>query len=319
MDDTKINFGKEASAVFPSRIRELIKESGISQKDLAEDIGVTRQSLSLYINGQRTPDIEVLKRICGHFSISADWLLGLSEVKDFDIDVKAISENTGLSGDAIETLSGLEELKTIKGKIAKKDMQILATDLKLKSINSDLVDKIMDSSNEDGLYFKLMFNKLIEADEFTRLFTDFAQYALDQTLLKDFEKWANDYLDENLNEELIDSQEIYGFGLSKGNKEHKETLKKSLYQSISNSLMGEFYQIGLKSVDPEFLRFAFYGKFQNMIDSIAESVENEAQNTKTNQLRFLRMAEIFKDIFEQYKIDLLRDSHGSKSFWLPEI
>ena len=54
-----------------------MKGQGVTQQQLADYIGCSRQSISLYIEGKRNPDIEVLKKISDFFQISADYLLGI--------------------------------------------------------------------------------------------------------------------------------------------------------------------------------------------------------------------------------------------------
>lgn len=63
---------------FNERLRLLMKLKGINQKELADGIGITRQSVSLYVNGERNPDITILHKICTYLDISADFLLGLN-------------------------------------------------------------------------------------------------------------------------------------------------------------------------------------------------------------------------------------------------
>lgn len=100
---TKIIEEKKEST-FQERLNELIQESGKSQKDLADYVGITRQSISLYAAGKRTPDIDVLKEICDYFNVSADYLLGIIDLKSSNIDNKEINKRLGLSDTTIELL-----------------------------------------------------------------------------------------------------------------------------------------------------------------------------------------------------------------------
>lgn len=62
-------------------IAEIIKEErlniGITQRELAEAVGVTQDSISLWELGKRLPDTVYLAIICKTLKISADYLLGL--------------------------------------------------------------------------------------------------------------------------------------------------------------------------------------------------------------------------------------------------
>lgn len=57
-------------------IQKYRKENGWSQEDLAEQVGVSRQSISLWEKDQTTPSLENMKILCHLFQISMDELLG---------------------------------------------------------------------------------------------------------------------------------------------------------------------------------------------------------------------------------------------------
>ncbi len=96
-------------SVFQKRFSNLMKERGITQAEASEGIGITRQAISLYATGKRTPDINSLYRICDYFKVSADYFLGLSGVRSFDINDKAISEKLGLNDRSIKILEGYQK------------------------------------------------------------------------------------------------------------------------------------------------------------------------------------------------------------------
>ena len=51
----------------------------ISQKDLAEIIGVAKSTYSLYESGNREPNVQTIKKIADALNVSADELLGIDE------------------------------------------------------------------------------------------------------------------------------------------------------------------------------------------------------------------------------------------------
>lgn len=87
--------------VFSERLSVLMEERGMTQEKLAHELGIKRQTVSLYKNGQSTPDAAQLKNIAVFFDVSADWLLGLSDVRSQDITIQNISKKTGLSEAAV--------------------------------------------------------------------------------------------------------------------------------------------------------------------------------------------------------------------------
>ena len=57
------------------RILKLRKENGISQEELAEIVGVSRQAVSKWESEQSQPDIDNIIALCDYFNVSTDYLL----------------------------------------------------------------------------------------------------------------------------------------------------------------------------------------------------------------------------------------------------
>ncbi len=91
------------------KIRELREETSTPQQKIADLLGVTRQSLSLYEKGERTINVEALGKLAEFFNVSADYLLGLSDVKSTEQDIQAACEVTGLSEYAISAFNELKK------------------------------------------------------------------------------------------------------------------------------------------------------------------------------------------------------------------
>lgn len=64
--------------MFGKRLAALRKQIGISQYDLADQLGLSRGQLSNYELGTREPDFETLRKITEYFDVTADYLLGFS-------------------------------------------------------------------------------------------------------------------------------------------------------------------------------------------------------------------------------------------------
>ena len=89
------------------KIRELREETSTPQQKIADLLGVTRQSLSLYEKGERTINVEALGKLAEFFGVSADYLLGLSDVRSTEQDIQTACEVTGLSEKAIENIQNV--------------------------------------------------------------------------------------------------------------------------------------------------------------------------------------------------------------------
>ena len=58
-------------------LKQLRKENGLSQKDIATAIGIARTTYSNYEQGLRQPDLTTVTKLCALFDVSADELLGI--------------------------------------------------------------------------------------------------------------------------------------------------------------------------------------------------------------------------------------------------
>ena len=80
-----------------NRLAELRKQHGLSQEDLADQLGVSRQAISKWERGEASPDTDNLIELARIYGMSLDELLGLKkgeEPKDDGINVH-VSSNEG--------------------------------------------------------------------------------------------------------------------------------------------------------------------------------------------------------------------------------
>ena len=68
------------------KIRNLRKTFNISQVDLANKLGITKQCVSNWENDNILPSIDMLVRLAKYFNVSTDFLLGLSHEKMIDVN-----------------------------------------------------------------------------------------------------------------------------------------------------------------------------------------------------------------------------------------
>ena len=73
-------------SVFSERVSELMKQQHLSQKLLAEKVGVTDSAMSLYVRDKRTPRSDVLARIAKALGVASDYLLGINDAVNNDED-----------------------------------------------------------------------------------------------------------------------------------------------------------------------------------------------------------------------------------------
>ena len=68
------------------RILEIRSACNWSQVEIAKRLGVTKQTVSNWENGNIQPSIEMLIRLARLFNVSTDYLLGLDELPHLNID-----------------------------------------------------------------------------------------------------------------------------------------------------------------------------------------------------------------------------------------
>lgn len=92
--------------MFANRIKYLRQSRELNQVQLADKLGVAKQSVSNWENDNIMPSVEMLEKIADFFEVSTDYLLGREEKKTTDgqtIDV------TGLTPRQIEHVNLIVE------------------------------------------------------------------------------------------------------------------------------------------------------------------------------------------------------------------
>lgn len=89
-----------------TKIRQLRSQRGISQIELAKQLGVSKSVVSSYENGIHFPPYDILIQIAKLFSVSTDYLLGAVGNQVINVD--------GLTDRQIEAVTRIvDELKAL--------------------------------------------------------------------------------------------------------------------------------------------------------------------------------------------------------------
>ena len=89
-----VNMGKKLKAL---RI-----ERKLTQKQIADQIGLAVSAISSYESGSRYPSYDVLVKLAHIFQVSTDYLLGMTDKRNIDV--------TGLDDNEIELVSQLVDM-----------------------------------------------------------------------------------------------------------------------------------------------------------------------------------------------------------------
>jgi len=100
-------------------LSSLRKETRLSQRQAAFDLGISQALLSHYENGAREPKLEFVVKACDYYGVSADYILGRSAERG--------SRKPLLTDVLSSALCGLQDLKSAADLLIEK-FETLAND-----------------------------------------------------------------------------------------------------------------------------------------------------------------------------------------------
>lgn len=139
MQNSKENSGKKTkpqkksdyNAPFAIQLRTITgydekkgKPTKVTQSQLADAIGVTRQTISDYLLGNTQPNAEVITKIAQYFGVSSDYLLGLTQSStplqtEEQQALRMAQDYTGLQEDILLLIRENFEHKKLENKVLK--------------------------------------------------------------------------------------------------------------------------------------------------------------------------------------------------------
>ena len=127
--------------MFDTRLKELRTGAGLTQAQLAKQLGVTQSTIGNWESGCRVPRTETARKVAAFFGVSTDYLLGLTEQKNHpNTELDALH----LGDDAIEVLrTGKFNHRLLSELICHKDFQRFMLDAEI------YVDRIADMRVND--------------------------------------------------------------------------------------------------------------------------------------------------------------------------
>lgn len=107
------------------RVKELRKEAGWTQGELAEKVGTDARQVSRYENGRITPSLEVLARIAEALNVSLDYLVFE------DVPRRPLHAAENVLGDRLGAIAELDDqdraslLNVIDGLVTKSRLKVM--------------------------------------------------------------------------------------------------------------------------------------------------------------------------------------------------
>lgn len=90
------------------KLKSLRTEKNLTQKQIADRIGLAISAVSSYESGSRYPSYETLIKYARMFHVSTDYLLGITNNRNIDV--------SGLNDNEIELISQLIDIIRLKEK-----------------------------------------------------------------------------------------------------------------------------------------------------------------------------------------------------------
>lgn len=78
--------------IFSEVLRNLRKENNLTQDELATKLDISKSAISMYENGNRTPDFETLELIADFFNVNLSYLIG--EEQKYGLSHPTITSDT---------------------------------------------------------------------------------------------------------------------------------------------------------------------------------------------------------------------------------
>lgn len=213
--------------VFCERLKQLRKAAGLNQSELGEKLNCQRTRIADMERDKSTPTPEDITILCKTFNVSADYLLGLSDVATTDVELKAVCEYTGLTEKAAQKLydsetlrlrfpepdSNITYLDTINwiltdATAAESIMNLFWYKAKLCYLLQDQKEllKYLDSTDFDAIKFSDKYTELQHSYKNVRFYLFEALEKFRTAISKDSETILNEYIQ---NDKLLHEKNEY--------------------------------------------------------------------------------------------------------------
>lgn len=93
---------------FSEKLNELRKKGGLSQEQLAEQLGVSRQAVSKWESGKAIPESDTLVSISEYFHVTLDYLMKENDATDLESEpaVSMDNEKPGTDSGKVKRILG---------------------------------------------------------------------------------------------------------------------------------------------------------------------------------------------------------------------
>lgn len=95
--------------MFSERLKTLRIEKSLTQNQLAQELGLSNKTISVYEKGASSPTLDTLEKIAAYFDVTVDYLIGYSDERN--PKNSQLSKELHLTQDAISKIKQINEIK----------------------------------------------------------------------------------------------------------------------------------------------------------------------------------------------------------------
>ncbi|MCG3089168.1 helix-turn-helix domain-containing protein [Sporosarcina cyprini] len=131
--------------MFADRLKRLRQNKKLSQQEMADFLGISRQGYGKYENGSSQPSFEMLEKLSTYFGVSTDYLLGTSENK-----AKVAGQEISLSEEEFVLFNELKKHPIMLHDLATDPERKVKELIKLYKMKKMFLDEDDDEDPGDG-------------------------------------------------------------------------------------------------------------------------------------------------------------------------
>ena len=144
---------------FPTALRKLMNERRVTQDTIAQVLGLkNRQSVTGYVDGSTMPTTDKVVALAKFFSVSADFLLGLTDIETPDIGL--VCEYLQLSEEAVRHVANKLDEDSF-GQKALKGLDILLRSKSLPELCEAIHSNVMYQTAEENEEYAYKITELV--------------------------------------------------------------------------------------------------------------------------------------------------------------
>ena len=140
----------------------LRKQKGLTQKDMADFLGISRQAYANYETGNREPDLTTLKRIAEYFNVSVDFIVDNETEPTQNKGTRIPVYGNVAAGIPIEAITDIEDYEEIPEELSRTGkfaaLKIKGDSMEPKISDGDVVIVKLQESVDNGEIAIVMVN-----------------------------------------------------------------------------------------------------------------------------------------------------------------